>query len=288
MAPSCARRTRAPAAPRPDAGAAVTAVLVGGIGQLYQGDLDAGRVAVERLRSEALGPGVVVEDLYYGALAVMQRLEDLRPEALVLIAAVERGRSPAAVERRRIHPPRRSAEEIQTAVAGSITGYVGIELVIDVASGFGVLPPRTVAVEIEPVSLEPSTSLTPAADAALTRGLEIVRADALRAPVLGVADRLRELLAEDRLPASGAVRILRRLLDELGGVDETGEWGRTFVLRDRLREAIAGGEEPEGMGVLDWGLLWALVEGLDRLQPPGERISGEVSSNGGSSSSPRL
>ncbi len=266
----------------------MTGVLVGGVSLLFQGDLDAGRIAVGRLEEEDLGRDVMVEDLSYGAIAVMHRLVDLHPEALVLVGAAERGRPPATVERRRLHDPGRSSEEVQTAVCGAYTGYVNIDLLVDVASGFGVLPPRTVAVEIEPVYSGPSTALTPQADAALEQMLELVRSEARRAPVLALADRLRESLADQRPGASGATDALRRLVEELDEVDERGAWRRTFAMRDRLREQIAAGKEPEGMSALDWSQWWALIEELDRLQPPESRISSEVSSNGGSSSSPRF
>ena len=266
----------------------MTGVLVGGVAHLYQGDLDAGRVAVERLAEEDLGRDVLVEELSYGAIAVMQRLEDLRPEALVLVGAAERGRPPATVERRRIDDPGRTPEEVQTAVSGAITGYINIDLVVDVASGFGALPERTVAVEIEPVDSSPSTALSPPVEAALEHALELVRADVARAPVLRLADQLRAAVAEERLAESAAVGALRRLLDELHEVDRRGEWGRTFALRDRLRDEIAAGHEPEGMSALDWSQWWALIESLDALQPPEDRISSDVSSNGGSSSSPRF
>ena len=266
----------------------MSVVLVGGVAQLYQGDLDAGRVAVERLGTEDLGPDVLVEELSYGAVAVMQRLEDLRPDALVLIGAAQRGRPPGAVERRRLRDPRRTPDEVQTAVWGAVTGYVNIDLLVDVASGFHALPRRTVAVEIEPVSCEPATSLTPAAEAALARALELVRDEVRRAPVLRLADELRELVGEARPGGAPALRTLRRLLEELDEVDARGEWGATFALRDRLRDQIAAGKEPEGMTALDWSLWWALIEELDRRQPPEGRISSAGSSNGGSSSSPRF
>ncbi len=265
----------------------MTAVLVGGVAELYQGDLDAGRVAVERLSGERIGPDVLVEDLSYGGLAVMQRLEDLRPEALVLVGAVVRGREPATVERRRIHDPGRSAEEVQTAVSGSITGYVGIDLIVDVAAGFQALPARTVAIEVEPMRIEPSTSLTPEVEVALGQALGMVREEVRRAPVLRLADELREMLADGRLSRSEGRSVLDRLLDTLATADENGEWGPAFDLRDRLRDAIGAGKEPEGMNALDWSLWWALIEALDGLQPPEARLSSEVSSNGGSSSSPR-
>jgi Ni,Fe-hydrogenase maturation factor len=99
-------------------------VLVGGVGQLYQGDLDLGRLAAERLAAEALGPDVLVEELHYGAVAVAQRLEELRPRALVLVGAVARGRRPGTVERRLIRNLHLPPERVQRAVGDAVTGYV--------------------------------------------------------------------------------------------------------------------------------------------------------------------
>lgn len=266
----------------------MTAVLVGGVAELYQGDLDLGRVAVERLAGADLGPAVLVEELSYGGLAVMQRLEDLRPGALVLVGATARGRPPATVERRRIHDPGRTPEEVQTAVAGSITGYVGIDLIVDVAAGFAALPARTVAIEVEPVRWEPSTSLTAEAEQALGHALAMVEEEVRRAPVLELADELRETAGDERLAQSPGRTALSRLLDALAAADEDGNWDRVHPLRDRLRESIQAGGEPEGMNALDWSLWWALLEALEALQAPEGRISSELSSNGGSSSSPRF
>ena len=152
-------------------------ILVGGVAELYQGDLDLGRRAVERLAGEDLGEGVLVEELSYGAVAVAQRLEDLRPDALVLVAAHARGRIAGAVERREIGPPDRSPEELQLAVGDAVTGYVTIDLLVEVTAALGTLPARTVAVEVEPASVRPSEELTPEALAGLDEALELVRAE---------------------------------------------------------------------------------------------------------------
>ena len=150
-------------------------VVVGGVGHLYQGDLDLGRVAVERLRHDDLGSGVVVEEFSYGAVAVAQRLEELSPQLLVLVGAKERGREPGTVERREVTSLPRSPEEVQGAVADAITGYIDLELVLVVASGLGALPPRVVAIEVEPAATVPSEHLSPEAEAALAHVLQLVR-----------------------------------------------------------------------------------------------------------------
>ncbi len=242
-------------------------VLVGGVSELFQGDLDLGRLAVERLRGERLGPDTVVEDLYYGAVAVAQRLQDLRPQSLVLVGATRRGRPPGAVERRRVRPPAMAAAEFQLAVGDAVVGYVDIDLVISVAAGLGALPARTVAVEVEPVGTESAQSLSPLAASGLEAALELVRAEVRRAPLLGLADQLRERAAGCRLEPAPALDTLDALLGELDRLDREGRWGRAYSLRDKLRLQIAAGETGAGMEHLDWGLWWTLIEELDRLEP---------------------
>ena len=150
-------------------------ILVGGVAELFQGDLDLGRRAVLRLAEEELGEGVEVEELSYGGVAVAQRLQDLRPDALVLVAAHARGLRPGAVERLVVGPSRLTPAELQLAVGDAVTGYVTIDLLIEVATAFEVLPETTVAIEVEPASVQPSETLTPEAEAALEDALSLVR-----------------------------------------------------------------------------------------------------------------
>ena len=241
-------------------------LLVGGVYELFQGDLDLGRLAVERLRADGLPAEVLAEDLHYGAVAVVQRLEELRPDAFVIVTAVRRDRPPGTVERRRIDPPRVDPAEFQAAVGDAVTGYVHIDLLVEVAAGFEALPARTVAVEVEPGHVGPGEGLTPVAAAALEQALELVRAEVRRAPLLRLAAELRALVAGDRLEESEALSALRELLAELEHLDRDGRWGRAFSLRDRFTLAIAGSRSSEGMDHRDWGLWWALVEELNRVE----------------------
>ncbi len=240
-------------------------VLVGGVGELYQGDLDFGRLAAEQLAGADLGRDVVVEELHYGALAVAQRIAELRPAALVLIGARLGGQARGSVWRRRIQGHRPSTADFQRSVGGAATGYVGIDLIIDVTAGLGVLPARTVTIELEPVTTAPATSLSPLAARALPWAVGVARAEALRTPLLELAGRLADR-NPDRLGRRGAARTVTLLLEELRALDRTGRWGRSFALRDRLRTQIATELPAEGMDHLDWGLWWALIEELDRLE----------------------
>jgi len=241
-------------------------VLVGGVSELFQRDLDLGRLAVEHLRHEHLGPGVTVEEMHYGAIAVVQRLQDLQPTTLVLVSAVVRGRTPGSVERRRVEPPVLSPAEVQLAVGDAVTGYVHPDLVVEIAAALGALPPRTVAVEVEPEVVGPGEGLSAAAAAGLEAALDLVRSEVRRAPLLDLSAELRPLVAGDRLEASGSLAVVRDLLDELETLDREGRWGRCFRLGDTLRTQIAHETSSEGMDHRDWALWWALIEELSRLE----------------------
>jgi hydrogenase maturation protease len=241
-------------------------VLVGGVYELFQSDLDLGRLAVERLRGEGLPAGVLAEDLHYGAVAVVQRLQDLQPDALILVTAARRGRAPGTVERRRVEPARVDPKDFQAAIGDAVTGYVHIDLLVEVATGFEALPPRTVAVEVEPERTGSGEGLSEPAATGLEAALEVVRLEVGRAPLLALVGDLAPLVGADRLEDSAALSALRELLDELRQLDRDGRWGRSFALRDRFKLAIAGSLSSEGMDHRDWGLWWALIEELDRLE----------------------
>ncbi len=241
-------------------------VLVGGVSELFQSDLDLGRLAIERLEGEALGPDILVEELHYGAVAVAQRLQEVRPEGLVLISAVLRGRPVGTVERRLVDAPQLGPAELQAAVGDAVTGYVHVDLVVDVAAGLGVLPPRTVAVEVEPEKTSSGEGLSPSAQTGLEVALGLVRDELRRLPLLRLAAELRPLLDGERLEPSASRDTLRQLLGQLENLDRDGRWGRTFSLRDALRLSIAHDLSSEGMDHRDWALWWALIEELDRLE----------------------
>lgn len=269
--------------------AAPVPVLIGGVSELFQGDLDLGRLVVERLQGEALGSGVFVEELHYGGVAVAQRLEDLRPQVLLLVSAVVRARPPGTVERRRLAPPQLDTATVQLAVGDAVTGYVHPDLVIEIATAFGVLPQRIVAFEVEPELVAPGEGLSGTVTLAMEQVLDLLRTEVDRCPLLSLAAELRPLVAGARLEGdlgeghrrdalsegalnasvpcvSVALQAVRDLLDELVLLDEHGHWGRSFALRDRLRLGIAGAHTGEGMDHRDWALWWALVEELDRLE----------------------
>lgn len=250
-------------------------IFVGGVSELFQGDLDFGRRVVDALLAEPPGEDlasvvtdeVLVEDLHYGAVTIAQRLQEVQPTLLVVVGAEVRGRPPGMLYRRRVRPEGLAPEVVRNIVADAVVGYVGIDLLTQVAEGFDALPPRTVAIELEPVTSEMSEELSPAGEAALPHALAMVRAEVRRGPLLELAAQVAARMVEHPMSDGAAVGAVGDLIDALRVLDQEGRWAGAWGIRDRLRQAIATGSSSPEMEHLDWAQWWGLLEEMDRLAP---------------------
>jgi hydrogenase maturation protease len=130
-------------------------VIVGGVGYRNLRDHSIGVEIADRLEAQTWPDDVVVEDISYNPIAVVQRLEDEPPERrferLVVVGAVERdGRQPGTVTVYRWDGKLPGDEEIQRAVAEAVTGVIALDNTLVVARHFGGLPDEVVVVEVEP------------------------------------------------------------------------------------------------------------------------------------------
>ncbi|MEE9179195.1 MAG: hypothetical protein V3U46_12280 [Acidimicrobiia bacterium] len=241
-------------------------IVVGGVSQLYQGDLDFGRHAVESLSSLEWSLDVVVEDFHYGAVAVSQRLDDLEPDALILVGAEARRRPPGTIHRTRVDRSVPDVAQARDSVEAAVTGYVTIGLLIDVIKALGSAPGRIVVFEVEPKTTGPSSEMSEEAVEALGVVIGALKKEVELTPLFILCEDLRRALSDHHLGGSSSVRSLMAMLTQLEIVEEGGVWGKVFSLRDRLRWEISRGETSENMSQLDWSLWWSLIEELDRLQ----------------------
>jgi hydrogenase maturation protease len=130
-------------------------VIVAGVGYRNLRDHSIGGEVVDRLETEAWPDGVVVEDLSYNPIAVVQRLEDERADQrfqrAVVVGAVERrGRAPGTVAVYRWDGVLPVDEEIHRAVTEAVTGVIAIDNTLVVTRHFGALPDAVVVVEVQP------------------------------------------------------------------------------------------------------------------------------------------
>ena len=133
-------------------------VIVAGVGYRNLRDHSVGVEVADRLATRAWPPGVVVEDLSYNPIAVVQRLEDepaeRRFERAVVVAAVERGRTPGTVAGYRWDGVLPGDDEIHRAVTEAVTGVIALDNTLVVAAHFEALPPEVVVIEVEPAEHE--------------------------------------------------------------------------------------------------------------------------------------
>ncbi len=139
-------------------------MIVAGIGYRNLRDHSVGVMVTDLLESRRWPEGVVVEDLSYGPIAVVQRLEDdppeRRPDRAVFVAAAVRGdRRPGTVTAYRWDAVLPSLELIQGAVCEAVTGVIALDNTLVVAQHFGALPEEVVVVEVEPDNHEAGETL---------------------------------------------------------------------------------------------------------------------------------
>jgi hydrogenase maturation protease len=130
-------------------------VIVAGVGYRNLRDHSVGPAVAERLLARLWSDDVVVEDLSYNPIAVVQRLEDEPPERrfarAIVVAAVERsGRRPGTVTVYRLDGVLPDDEEIQRAVTEAVTGVIALDNTLIVTRHFAALPDEVVVIEVQP------------------------------------------------------------------------------------------------------------------------------------------
>lgn len=139
--------------------------VIGGIGYRDLRDHSLGPMVSDALASATLPPGVEVEDLSYNPVAVSQWLEAMdageRPDRLVLVAALQRGREPGTATAYRWDAELPDPERIQAAVADAVTGVIHVDNTLIVLAQFGPLPEQVVVIEVEPAIEEFGQELSP-------------------------------------------------------------------------------------------------------------------------------
>ncbi len=140
--------------------------LIGGIGYRNLTDYSAGVLAVDALATREWPQHIAVEELSYGPIAVLQRLEDetgdRRFARLIAVSSVARGgeRVPGTITAYRWDGALPSPDRVQEAVAEAVTGVIAMDNTLIVCRQFGALPRETVVVEIEPLQHESGEELS--------------------------------------------------------------------------------------------------------------------------------
>ena len=140
----------------PSAPAGPRRVLVGGVGYTNLRDRSVGNLLIERLQQLTWPADVVVEDVSYGPIDVLFKLQ-AEPRGFRLglfVGAVARGRPEGTVERYEWQASTPSVDELQERIGEAVTGIVSLENLLMILSHFDALPARVVVIEVEPEAEE--------------------------------------------------------------------------------------------------------------------------------------
>ena len=166
-------------------------ILVGGVGYTNLRDRSIGPLLIERLQARSWPADVVVEDVSYGPIDVLFKLQ-AEPRGFrlgVFVSAVARGRTEGTVERYVWRAPTPSVDELQERIAEAVTGVVNLENLLQILAHFGALPTRTVVIEVEPETEELwGPDLSDAARGALDRVEALILEELATARTSGADD----------------------------------------------------------------------------------------------------
>ncbi len=167
-------------APAPSSERRTPRILVGGVGLPWRRDLDLGRLIVEALAGEPWPADVLVEDLSYSAHRVMHRLEEVRPDRLVLVAATERGDEPGTVRTYAVGGEEPDPDDVTARLGESVGGVIDLDHIIVVNRYFGTLPADTVVVEVETGDQAFGVGYSPAVERSIPAVVAAIRREVSR------------------------------------------------------------------------------------------------------------
>ena len=143
---------------------AVTAgsAIVAGIGHAWLGDEAFGLKVVAALRARGVPPHVELADWSFGTIAAFQRLCEGRYASAVFVASAARERPTGVLYKHRAEDPLPPVAEIHGRIADCVMGLVNLDNLLVIGRYYGVLPPRVMVVEAEPVDCGWGDQLSPA------------------------------------------------------------------------------------------------------------------------------
>ncbi len=156
-------------------------VLVGTIGYHNLRDFSLGPKLLPQLRAIAWPPGIEVDELNWGPIAIVQHFQALPTpyDRVVILAALPSNRPLGTVTLQRWQGGLPATEEIQDRVAEAVTGVISLDNLLIVGEYFGIWPPEVLIVNIEPGLEESGDSLSPAVETAIPTVLTIIQQAAL-------------------------------------------------------------------------------------------------------------
>jgi hydrogenase maturation protease len=152
------------------------------VGLPWLRDLDFGTQFLRRIEDLDWPEGVVVEDLSYAAHRVLHRLQELRPDKVVLVGAMPREVDPPGTVRRYLldlTPP--PAQEVHERLTEAVGGIIDLDHTLAVVRHWEGFPTGTVVIEVEPADRSFGLGFSAEVEASVEPVLAMVRQEVVAA-----------------------------------------------------------------------------------------------------------
>ena len=132
-------------------------VLIAGVGHPNLKDLSFGQVLLPFLEKQKWAKDFDLENLSFGAIAVLQWFQDHpgKYDRVIFVSAAERERrAPGTLDVSKWDFAPLDEEVVQECVAESVTGIISLDNLMQILQFFKVLPPEVFVLDLEPVDSE--------------------------------------------------------------------------------------------------------------------------------------
>lgn len=153
-------------------------ILVGGIGLPWLRDLDYGTQWVNRVVDLDWPDHVIVEDMSYAAHRVLHRLQEVRPNKVVLVGCMPRREDPPGTIRHYeldLTPP--DDDDVHQRLTEAASGIIDLDHTLAVVRYYGEFPSDTVVIEVEPEDDTFGLGFSDVVEATVDEVLALVRSE---------------------------------------------------------------------------------------------------------------
>ena len=132
-------------------------ILIAGVGHPNLKDLSFGQVFLAHLKEMGWAENIDLENLSFGAIAVLQWFQDYpnKYDKIIFVSAAEReGRKHGSLTTYKWTFPPKTDIEVQDCVNESVTGIISLDNLLTILTHFKVLPQLVEVMELEPIDNE--------------------------------------------------------------------------------------------------------------------------------------
>jgi len=172
-------------------------VLIGTVGYHNLRDYSLGPKLLPKLTAMDWPPSVVIEEMNWGPIAIVQNLESL-PEPydrIIFVSSRACGRLAGSITLRRWVGGLPPDKDLQDRISEAVTGVISIDNLLIVGEHFKVWPREVFLVDVEPGREEMGEAFTPEVEAAIPEVLRMV--ESLAANDVSSLDGLVEMRGDN-------------------------------------------------------------------------------------------